>query len=129
MKQHIVFGKIYTITNPDYPDQVYVGSTEQPHINGRKYSHIKSNKNGVLSYGNLFDTDKYECACQYLKEGLLGRELRKLEREYYDRYKSDGYSLTNQRLPWISDEEKAEANRRRVKAHYYRHRKCPLKIN
>ena len=129
MESHTVFGKIYIITNNDYPKQVYVGSTEQTYIGSRKCSHIKMNKNGSLSYGNLFDTDNYQCICLYLKEGLGGEDLRMLERKYYDNYGVQGYTLTNQRRPWISEEEAAEANRKRVKAHYYRHRtmKCPKK--
>lgn len=103
-----VWGKIYVITNKDFPDQVYVGSTEQQYIGKRKYRHKKERQWGNKSYGNLFDTDNTECYIVEMEQGLVGEELRKREREYYESYLAQDLQVCNQNLPYVYPEEKKQ---------------------
>ena len=112
------WGKIYVITNKDYPKQVYVGSTEQTYICKRKYRHKKEHEWGNKSYGNLFATDNWECYVVEMEEGLVGIPLRMREREYYDCYKAMELDVCNQNLPWSSPEEKREARKLRKSIYY-----------
>ncbi len=101
-----VWGKIYVITNKDFPEQVYVGSTEQRYIGKRKYRHKKECQWGNKSYGNLFDTDNTECYIVEMEQGLVGKELRMREREYYESYLAQDLQVCNQNLPYIYPDEK-----------------------
>ena len=103
MEEHT--GKIYLITNKDFPKQCYVGSTGQDYLTKRYYRHKQEHKNGSISYGNLFDTPNHDIYTIYAKVDLEGELLRMKERCYYDKYKADGWSVGNQRLPWQSPAE------------------------
>jgi hypothetical protein len=106
-----VWGKIYVLTNKDFPEQVYVGSTTQRWVSKRFYRHKMNHLEGVKSYGNLFDTPNCEYECIEMEYGLMGIPLRQKEREYLDLFKSQGLTTTNQQLPWRTDEEEAERHR------------------
>ena len=114
----VVWGKIYVIENKDYPEQVYVGSTEQKYICKRKYRHRKENEWGNKSYGNLFDTPNWTCQIIEMEEGLTGELLRQREREYYDYFKAVDMTPTNQNVPWTTPEEK-KARRKKYAQNYY----------
>ncbi len=43
------WGKIYVITNKDFPEEVYVGSTEQQYLYKRKHRHRKEWESGNQS--------------------------------------------------------------------------------
>ena len=104
------WGKIYTITNKDFPTQVYVGSTEQKYLAKRKYRHQWEWKRGNMSYGTLFTTDNWEMKIMEMEEGLIGEPLRMRERQYYDDYLAQGLNVCNQNVPWSTpDEKKARA--------------------
>lgn len=117
------WGKIYVITNKDFPEEVYVGSTEQPYICKRKYRHRKEWEWGNLSYGNLFTTPNWDCYIVEMEQGLIGESLRMRERDYYDTYVAQGLQVNNQNLPWISVEEKKEKDRQRAKKWYDNNKK------
>ena len=119
------WGKIYVITNKDYPNQVYVGSTEQQYIGKRKYRHKLEHSLGTKSYGNLFDTDKWECYIVEMERGLIGVNLRMREREYYDGYKAMEMDVCNQNVPWSTPEELRERSKKRCLDWYYRHKASP----
>ena len=112
------WGKIYVITNKDYPNQVYVGSTEQTYICKRKYRHRKEKEWGNKSYGNLFDTDNWSCYVVEMEQGLLGEQLRMREREYYDSYLAMELDVCNQNVPWSTPEEKREKARKQKRDWY-----------
>jgi|TARA_R110000822_G_scaffold2382_1_gene11328 hypothetical protein len=103
MKTHT--GKVYVITNTDYPDQFYVGSTGQDYLTKRYYCHKQEHQSGSKSYGNLFDTKNHSIDTIFAKVDLRDEELRMKERFYYDKYKADGKTITNQRFPWRTPEE------------------------
>lgn len=120
------WGKIYVITNKDFPKQVYVGSTEQDYLCKRKYRHKMEHSWGNKSYGNLFDTNRWECYCVEMEQGLIGENLRMREREYYDCYKALDLQVCNQNVPWSTPEEKRE--RRKIRQEmYYQTRKASKK--
>lgn len=122
----VVWGKIYVIENVDYPEQVYVGSTEQEYICKRKYRHRKENEWGNKSYGNLFDTPNWKCYVIEMEEGLVGENLRQREREFYDHFKAMDMTPTNQNVPWKSEEEKRK-DRKRYARQYYLNVMKPLR--
>ena len=102
------WGKIYVITNKDFPEEVYVGSTEQQYLCKRKYRHRKEWEWGNQSYGNLFTTENYDASIVEMESGLVGEELRMRERQYYDVYIEQGLKVCNQNVPWSTPEEKKE---------------------
>jgi hypothetical protein len=117
------WGKIYTITNKDFPTQVYVGSTEQKYLAKRKYRHQWEWKKGNLSYGNLFTTDNWEIKIMEMEQGLIGEPLRMREREYYDDYLAQGLDVCNQNVPWSTPEEK-KAKYKKAQREWYLRKKA-----
>tara|TARA_R110002012_G_scaffold46121_2_gene122193 strand:+ start:3115 stop:3672 length:558 start_codon:yes stop_codon:yes gene_type:complete len=103
-------GKIYKIIN-DENDKFYIGSTIQK-LCDRMTNH-RTNKKFRCAIHNL-GLDLYKCSIILIEKYPCkdNEELRKKEREYFDKYKKECKALfLNIRRPIITKEEKRELHR------------------
>ena len=98
-------GKIYVLTNPDYPSDYYIGSTTQTYLAKRYYRHKQEYAKGSKSYGNIFKSDNHEIRAIEWHSNISVKDLCIRERFYIDYYKALGNNVNNQRMPHSSLEE------------------------